>query len=305
MKTTQSLGALGLTIAIVMGLTGCGQSKSNSYTSNHAKPDTSSSSSSSSSNSSSSTSSSSTSSSSSSSTSSSSGRPLQIISPLDAVTGLLPTSTGLRNHNPPFYGEYGRPGKFHTIYAAVNVGSSRNFTLNREAGYLTDQHGEITFSADQHYIGGDTVNRVELVKRQEIMAWDAGYSGRIFKNSHTARTGKFVYEIPLEVKSAAVEIHIVPFQDEPYTDIEFSLKIEDRDRISTTFAYLSSSRRPPIQGFTFLDVVVMDGKLTLEFDLPSDYFGVSTIFVSDYDPASGAGRLDCTELGICQLSSSN
>lgn len=280
MKVFEPVAIFGTFIAV--GLTGCGGegSRANS-TSDNGKQGLYSSSSSSSS---------STSSSSSASSSSSSSGRVEILRPLDHVTGLMPYSYGARwGSNLSNYGEAGGGVSFDTVYAAIDAGSDQP----SETGGLID----LSFSADQFYSGGQAVERSSLVNLQEQRAWSGGYEGRISHSSRTARTGKFVYEIPLAADKAAVEVHIVPFQDEPYTDLIFSLKVESRDQITSTFNRSNSAPvLPPIQGLTFLDVEVTDGNLTLEFDLPTDYFGVSTIFVSDYKGLF----LTCTEDGACQ-----
>lgn len=284
MRIFEPVAILGMFMAV--GLTGCGGEESG--TSDAGKPGSYSSSSSSSSASSSSSTSSSTSSS-----SSSSGE-VVILRPLDHVTGLMPYSYGKRwGHNNSNYGEAEGGVPFNTVYAAIDAGSDPSSTSGDPSWIYVD----FPSPADQFYTGGETVDRSSLVYREEQRALNGGYEGRIRHSSRTARTGKFVYEIPLAADKAAVEVHVVPFQDEPYTDMIFSLKVESRDEITTTFKRSNSDPLlPQIQGFTFLDVEVTDGNLTLAFDLPTDYFGVSTIFVSDYK----GPFLTCTDEGACE-----
>lgn len=287
-----------LAIATGAGLAGCSDNKPDSDAAGNAKPRDSSSSSSSSSSTSSSNSSST---SSSSSSSSSSSGDIHIVKPLDRLSaGLLPYVNGKVWDGGSSRGEQIRNGLFETVYSAIDVGSdvvlhSSQVYSNQGTGFL---RVDFSFSADDYFTGGQAVDRSSLAHDQEQIAVNHSYSGGVFLPSFTARTGKFIYEIPIAVDKVAVEIHIVPLQDEIYTDVPFSLKIENKDTINTTFNRSNQHPLPPAQGFVFTDVVITDGNLTLEFDLPVEHFGVSAIFVTD---AEIAGQLlDCDEYGACQ-----
>lgn len=212
---------------------------------------------------------------------------MDILRPLDHVGGLLPYSLGRRQGT--LYGEGGHAGQFATVYAAINAGSEEAATYNYSLIEIP------VFSADTYYEGGQAVDRSELALQQQQNAWDSDWEGDILATSLTARTGKFSYEIPVTATTVAVEIHVVPFQDEPYSDLNFNVTIENNATISRTFQRSNQEPLPQIQGLTFPSVAVADGNLTLEFDLPAEYFGVSAILVTDYN-----GFLECTDEGICE-----
>lgn len=233
---------------------------------------------------------SSSSSGSSSSSSSDTGYSYTEITPLDAFEGLLPRSFG----GGVYGGQSGFNGyaaNYSIIYAAINAGSDTGVpTEQLHRSFDTPCTGE-GFIADQYFSGGKAADRNELADQQEVILHATSpsghrYIGTMFPPSRSARTGAFTYEIEVPEQSVALEIHVVPFQLEPYTDIPFSIAIENMPLIESFFT--PSTRVPygQLQGFTFEDVEVKDGYLTLTFDLPEDYFGVSAIFVSNYRPAT-------------------
>lgn len=199
---------------------------------------------------------------------------MDILRPLDHVGGLLPYSLGRRQGT--LYGEGSHAGQFATVYAAINAGSEEAATYNYSLVEIP------VFSADIYYEGGEPVDRSELAELQQQRAWNSGWEGDILATSLTARTGKFSYEIPVTATTVAVEIHVVPFQDEPYTDLNFSVTIEKQPTITSVFLRSTHEPLPQIQGITLPNVAVTDGNLTLAFDLPAEYFGVSAILVTDY-----------------------
>lgn len=275
MRVLNTIPFIGMALAI--GLSGCGGSDNSS------------------SNSSSSSSSSSSASSSSSSSSSSSGGEIAILRPLDHIPGTLNYDVGKRwGTNGINVGVEGRLAyiRFNTLFAAINTGSV-------ESPLGLDSFSDIQFSEDQYYTGGKSVDRIRVVETEQARALNANYEGGVLPSSYTVRTGQFSYEIPVASDQVVVEIHVVPLQDEPYVDVPFSVKIEDRDPIIRTFERTNKAPLPHIQGLVFLDAQVNDGSLTLGFDLPEDYFGVSAIIVTDLVNAS----LTCSENGTCEPSS--
>lgn len=239
------------------------------------------------SNSGASSSSSSSSSSASSSTSSGFAGRYTRITPLDAFEGLLPRSFGGGNNNE--WGEAGYPGNYSVIYAAINAGSDMGVPTDQLHRDFDPQGTSEGFIADQYFVGGKAVDRNDLADQQEAILHEPSssghrYKGTIFPPSRSARTGEFTYEIEVPEKSVALEIHVVPLQLEPYTDVPFSITIENMPVIESLFTPSTKLPLSLIQGFTFEDVEIEDGYLTLTFDLPEGYFGVSAIFISDYAP---------------------
>ena len=76
----------------------------------------------------------------------------------------------------------------------------------------------------------------------------------------------------------------MPLTPEPYIDIPFSVAVENEPLIETTFTSSAFLTDTYLHGFTFYELAVTDGSVSLSFDLPEDYFGVSFIFVSDSVP---------------------
>lgn len=221
----------------------------------------------------------SSSSSSSSGNSQEAGSQYTIMIPLDAFEGLLPYTRG--GGFGTTWGSEVRSGKFSDVFAAINVGASEQATsLPNE--YFFD------VVADQHFTGGNVVDRNALVNQQEAIlvpprpdSHAIQYRGNILDTSRTARTGTFTYEIPVPESTVALEIHIVPLTPEPYIDIPFSISVENEPTIETTFTSSTFLDEAYLQGITFYELDVTDGSVSVSFDLPEDYFGVSFIFVAD------------------------
>jgi hypothetical protein len=199
--------------------------------------------------------------------------------PLDAFQGLLPYTRG--GGFGTTWGSETYPGKFSRVYSAINVGAAADATsLPNE--YFFDA------VADQYFSGGQVFDRNTLVNQQEAILVPPRpdghmirYRGNIFEPSRTARTGTFTYEIPVTEATVALEFHIVPLTPEPYIDIPFSVSVENAPPIEATFTSSTFLEDTYLHGFTFYDLAVTDGSVSLSFDLPEDYFGVSFIFVSD------------------------
>lgn len=221
----------------------------------------------------------SSSSSSSSGSSQEAGSPYTIMIPLDAFEGLLPYTRG--GGSGTTWGAEEHPGKFSNVYSAINVGATEGAT------WLPSEYF-FEVVADQHFNGSQAVDRGALVIQQEAILVPARpdshaiqYRGNILGPSGTARTGTFTYEIPVPESTVALEFHIVPLTPEPYIDVPFSISVENEPVIETTFTSSTFLADTYLHGFTFYELEVADGSVSLSFDLPEDYFGVSFIFVSD------------------------